>query len=109
MFGWRWGAGLRVTLDHRGEAARPWPVWVSERAANVRRICRGIVAPLANAVPERRDERLVEQFARICAEAAEEAYSTLTIDEARTVVADHDRRFPEWRRDVAHRIRGNEL
>ena len=95
-FGWRWGAGLRVTLDRRGEAPRFWPAWESDEAANVRRICARIVAPLANAVPERRDPRLVEAFARICADAAQEAYSTLSIEEARALVADFDRRLPDW-------------
>jgi hypothetical protein len=96
-FGWRWGAGLRVTLDRRGEAPRSWPTWESDDAVNVRRICSRLVGPLANAVAERRDPRLVEAFAKLCAESAEEAYRTLSIAEARAVIADFDHRLPGWR------------
>jgi hypothetical protein len=41
--------------------------------------------------------RLEEVFARIFARAAQEAYSTLTVEAARLVVADFDRRLPGWR------------
>lgn len=104
-FGWRWGAGMRVTLDDRGVVPKSWPEWESDEAVNVRRICTRIVAPFASHRPERRDPRLVAAFARVCAEAAREAYSSLTIDEARLLVADFDRRLPSWRSDVARRIR----
>jgi hypothetical protein len=93
-FGWRWGAGLRVTLDRRGEAQRFWPAWESPAAANVRKICGRLVAPLANTVDDRREPRLVDAFAKLCADAAQEAYSTLTIEDAHAVVADFDRRLP---------------
>lgn len=96
-FGWRWGAGIRLALDRRGEAHKTWPSWESDAAVNVRKICKRLVAPLANSVPERRDPRLVEAFARICASAAEEAYGTLTLEDARLVVADYDQRHPGWR------------
>ncbi|MBE7449184.1 MAG: hypothetical protein HS111_09890 [Kofleriaceae bacterium] len=105
-FGWRWGARLRITMDVRGEASRSWPAWESEPATDLRRICRKIVEPLASAVPERRDPRLVEIFARVCASAAREAYLGLTLEEAREVVADWDRRFPTWQRDLIQRLRG---
>lgn len=95
-FGWRWGAGLRITLDRRGEVPKQWPGWDSAEAVNVRRICSRLVEPLAHNVPERRDPRLIAAFAKLCAAAAEEAYGTLTIDEARSLIADFDRRFPGW-------------
>lgn len=107
MFGFRWGAGLRISLDHGGQVLKSWPPWESERAMNVRRICRRIVEPLASTVPDRRDARLVEAFARICASAAEESFTTLALDEARMIVADFDRRFPAWSAAVARRVRGN--
>jgi hypothetical protein len=104
-FGTRWGAGLRVTLDLRGEAPRSWPAWESDAAANVRRICTRIVMPLAHSLPERRDPALVDTFARRCGAAASAAYSTMTLAEARRHVADFDRRLPSWRADVATRIK----
>lgn len=96
-FGHRWGALLRVALDHHGTVSRAWPAWDTDRAKNVREMCRRMVGPLAHAVTERRDERLVEAFAEICAAAAEEAYRDLSLDEARLILADQDRRFPGWR------------
>lgn len=91
---------MRITLDQGGTVARSWPEWESDEAANVRRICRRLVEPLANAVPERRDAELVEAFARLCADAAKEAYATLSLDDARAFVADHDRRFPRWKEQL---------
>lgn len=87
---------MRVSFDRRGEVPRSWPAWDSPHAAGVRRVCLRLVAPLANAVAERRDARLVEAFAKLCADSAREAYSTLTLDEARLVVADFDRALPGW-------------
>lgn len=105
-FGTRWGAGLRVTLDVRGQAAPAWPAWESDEAANVRRICSRLVDPLAHSLPERRDQRLVEAFARRCAAAAQAAYTTMTLDEARQHVRDFDMRLPGWRVAAAARIKG---
>jgi hypothetical protein len=105
-FGWRWGARLRVVLDLRGEVNRSWPDYDSDEAANHRRICRKIVEPLAGSVPERRDVRLVDLFARVCAKAAKEAFLELSFEEARLVVAAWDRRFPTWQRDLIERLRG---
>ncbi len=102
---WEFPAGLRITLDHRGEASKPWPAWDSDRAANVRRICRRIVEPLASTAPERRDARLIDAFARICAAAAAEAYAMPTLDEARGLVADFDRRLPDWSQTLDRRLR----
>lgn len=86
-----------MSFDHRGEVPRSWPAWDSDGAAGVKRICARLVAPLANSVPERRDPRLVDAFTRICADAAQDAYITLTLEEARAFVADFDRRFPGWK------------
>jgi hypothetical protein len=93
-------------MDVRGEANRSWPAWENESARDLRRIRRKIVEPLANAVPERRDERLIEIFAQVCAASAKDAYLELTLEEARVVVADWDRRFPNWQRDPIDRLRG---
>jgi hypothetical protein len=106
-FGWRWGSGLRVTMDQSGEA-RPWPAWWSDEAAKVRRYCRRIVLPLAGGhadAPDRADVLLTEFLAFVCGAAAAEAYSTLSVDEARRLVADYDRRHPQWRRLVAERLK----
>lgn len=101
MFGERWGAAVLLSVRSRAGAADPWPAWESERATRVRDTCRAIVAPLAHSLPERRDSRLVEAFAVICAAAAAEAYASLSAKEAQALVEEHDRRFPGWRRDMA--------
>lgn len=100
MFGHRWGATVLLAVSHRDGKPAPWPAWDNDRATRVRETCRAMVAPLAHSLPERRDDRLVEAFAMICAEAAAEAYATLRIDDARILVDEHDRRFPNWRRDL---------
>jgi hypothetical protein len=104
-FGWRWGARLRITMDVRGDADRSWPAWEGESARNLRRICRKIVEPLASTVPEPRDERIVEIFAHVCAAAGKDAYHELTLEDARMVVTDWDRRFPTWQSDLIQRLR----
>jgi hypothetical protein len=95
-----------VVLDTRGQVDRTWPDYDSDAATNLRRICRKIVEPLAGSVPERRDARLVELFAKVCAAAAKDAFLELSLDEARLVVVDWDRRFPTWQRDLLQRLRG---
>ena len=94
MFGKRWGAGLVVARARANRPADEWPAWGSDRARRVRRACRRIASPLASTVPERRDPRLVEAFAKICAEAAAEAYTGLSLADARALITAHDRQHP---------------
>lgn len=106
MFGQRWGAAVLLAVQRRGATAERWPPWESDRATRLRQTCRMMVSPLAHSLPERRDSRLVEAFAVICAEAAAEAYATLSVDDARTLIDDHDRRFPNWWRDLPRPVPG---